>query len=474
VTRASFAKTAMVCFALAWIAPACSASPQWLVTFSTNARVPRMGDRLQVDVLDENGQLACAGCTNRFELQDASDNNLSIGIAQTDRAVRVRARLYRVADESRTSETRTIDVVARLPALDSDTLNVTFPVPIECFGRPPDLTAGASCRWDPASGFAEGPEPMLSAEPHLSAETEAGGCTKSAPDGMRCVGTGTILMGDERVEALAFEYSARPESVQRVAPGAALMFDVDEVRVGTVRDLVRRGRITPGTGASGLLLRGAAGTREDQCTWVGQEDPRFDAMPINCIGRDLARSVCSELGRRLPFEYEWELAAGDGPSELLYPWEATTPLVVPIYDNAFSSERLGDLGICEVSVVARGRSDRLDEAVTCVDGKTPGPVIGGSDRDVTSAGIKNLGGNVSEWVDDELALYDEECWSRPLGGACRVPSKRIAGPPRAPYRGGSWSSAAHAAMSVARFAHPDGSPSPAIGFRCAITEDALP
>lgn len=429
-----------------------------------------MGNRLHVEVLDRDGRPACAECVR--DLVWDLEETPSMGIAPTDSLVRVRARLFRT-DSLRSSDSRNVDVVARLPAVSDsgDITNVSFPVPMECFGRPPDVEHGTSCRYDAALGFAEGPEPILGASADLPPLADDPSCAKSPPDGMQCVGSGTFLLGDERVDALAFDYPARPESIQRVPAGAALMFDTNEMTVGSVRKLVREGRIHPGEGSSRLLARGAARTVEEQCTYLGPDDARNDALPITCIGRDLARSVCAAFARRLPLEYEWELAAGNGAREHLYPWLDSTPSLLEVYDLAAGVD--GELvGICKTAIVARGRA-RFGESTTCGDDELIGPVAGGSAEDITSAGIKNLGGNVAEWVDDELALYDEECWSRPLGGACRIPSKRLVGS-RAAYRGGSWASPPHATLTVARFGQLDGAPSPAIGFRCAITEDQLP
>jgi formylglycine-generating enzyme required for sulfatase activity len=450
--------------------PACGAR-QWEVVISTNAALPRMGDRLHVDVLDENGNLACTECSRDLEASTIGERIKTFGIGPTDSAVRIRVRLFRYVSQVKKNDARVVDVVARLPELSgSDSImSVEFPVPAECLGVAPDLANGITCRRDENGNVSIGPEPTLGGTGRLD-PAPSGACAKAPPAGMACIGWGTYVMGDERIDALSFDFPSRPESVQRIAPASALMLDIDETTVGEVRTLVRGGKLDAALVSRGLVLHGELDTREEACTWRGVDTDRNDEQPINCVSRELARAVCAAKGRRLPFEHEWEFAAGNAAEQTLYPW-GTSSFDDNLYDIAKVVENV-PFGICEKSNVANGRS-AFGESTTCARGLPPGPRSGGNNLDVTTQGVKNLGGNVAEWVDGDLALYDEECWSKPLAAPCRTPSKRLAGS-LAPYRGGSWGRAPHAAFTVARFGERDGAPSPYIGFRCATTEAEMP
>ena len=51
--------------------------PQWTVTIASDARLPQFGDRLRVELLDDEGELACEGCRRVFGLVDSSSLPLS-------------------------------------------------------------------------------------------------------------------------------------------------------------------------------------------------------------------------------------------------------------------------------------------------------------------------------------------------------------------------------------------------------------
>jgi formylglycine-generating enzyme required for sulfatase activity len=95
-------------------------------------------------------------------------------------------------------------------------------------------------------------------------------------------------------------------------------------------------------------------------------------------------------------------------------------------------------------------------------------VAGGSASDVTRAGIRNLAGNVGEWLADALEAYDAPCWTgpSPLVDPRCTPAGQSDTDVRA-SRGASW---ALPPLS-ARSAHRDGGrlPNPYTGLRCAIS-----
>jgi formylglycine-generating enzyme required for sulfatase activity len=232
--------------------------------------------------------------------------------------------------------------------------------------------------------------------------------------------------------------------------------------VGTVRALVNGDRITP---AKSLLQRGAAGTLEEGCTYLGSGDASNDALPITCIGAALAGEVCKALGKRLPDEYEWEFAATNGTDETTYPWGNPEGVAEDLFLNDYVRVT------CAHAIVGRGRKSQTSEKQGCGTSSW-GPVAGGNPLDLTRAGVKNMGGNVAEWTGDlDFHLYDEPCWST---NSCDGPSPELSFGTWRPYRGGSWARSPDSAVGVGRYAMFNGAPSPYVGFRCATDDDALP
>jgi sulfatase modifying factor 1 len=89
--------------------------------------------------------------------------------------------------------------------------------------------------------------------------------------------------------------------------------------------------------------------------------------PMNCIAWPEANAYCRGVGKRLPSEEEWELAAR-GPERRTYPWGETPP-----------SER--DVCTSHLGRLFFG---------PCASGQ-------GAD-DVTPEGVRDLGGSMSEWT----------------------------------------------------------------------------
>src|SRR5262245_47584447 len=71
--------------------------PQWRVEVTTDASIPQIGDRLLLEVLHDEGQLACAECRRQFGVLGAEQWDFSFGVVPPDPEARfrVRARLYR-------------------------------------------------------------------------------------------------------------------------------------------------------------------------------------------------------------------------------------------------------------------------------------------------------------------------------------------------------------------------------------------
>ena len=103
-------------------------------------------------------------------------------------------------------------------------------------------------------------------------------------------------------------------------------------------------------------------------------NPEFDNYPVIYVDWSQAAAYCEWAGGRLPTEAEWEYAA-KGPEGNAYPW-----------GNTFVAANLNYSG--------NGNYDTL--------------AVDANPDDVSSFGVYNLGGNVSEWVADR---YQENWYS---------------------------------------------------------------
>jgi formylglycine-generating enzyme required for sulfatase activity len=250
---------------------------------------------------------------------------------------------------------------------------------------------------------------------HLAAHRPA--ATRACPQGMVWLPGGQFMMGsrDDRGES-----DQRPRHVVNIS---GFCMDRTEVTVGAYgRYWALRGHPPELAPDEGL-----------NCNWRRPE--RID-HPMNCIDWRSAREYCEWSGhpggpRRLPTEAQWEYAA-HGLEGGRYPWGNGAP---------------GE-GVCWSGV-----SPRLG---TCR--------VGESFRDVTSAGLVDLGGNVAEWTADLYARYevpDAAVRFDPTGPASTPEGLRV-------FRGGTWAISVPSGVRAAiRGRHTETMRSRSVGWRCA-------
>jgi formylglycine-generating enzyme len=436
------------------------APPAWLVLVTTDATIPTYGDRLLAEVIDSAGNLACPGCRREFQVPDNASFPLSFGVAPPpgtlDPHLRVRARLYRgslVGADGLPRASPVIDGVSTLPELGTieNPLRGVMVLERLCVDQPADVAAHRSCQLTKH----EDGEYRADLAPDVGIFTEKilesfypgydpigfDHCADApSPPGMACVKADAFILGSWSSVGVDSDWPPQPERVMQA--GCSVQLDLDEMTVGAVRKLVRGG-----LSESGILRKGSANVPES-CTWLGANDGANDALPINCISVLAARAVCRALNKRLPDEGVWERAAKNGLENTRHPWGDRPPT-------------------CADTIVSVDAS--------CL---RAGPVQGGSPLDVNAAGIRNLGGNLSEWIDGVLVDYGHECWSDAIDyNSCGTLTENPSYGGPWPHRGGAWNRRASSAVSFARFASAKGDPSPSIGFRCALnvkTTDTCP
>ena len=148
------------------------------------------------------------------------------------------------------------------------------------------------------------------------------------------------------------------------------------------------------------------------CNW---NHPELGRYPVNCINYTQAVAYCAYVGKRLPTEEEWELAAR-GTDQRVYPWG----------NDASGGEECeingSGLPLCPVASAPPGRS---------------------------AFGLYDMTGNADEWTSSPYCPYDKP--------AC--------GDPRRTTRGGASDFIGGTATS--RTATAPNTIGPALGVRCA-------
>lgn len=414
---------------------------QWLVEVISDAPVPLVGDRLLVEVLDEDGTPHCGGCRRQLGLSADRPWPISFGIAATAGAPPLlRVRLYRVentGDDGFPLAATSLDQLVRLPAAAGVT-RVGVELSMACLDLESDIRAQRSCDAEVgvlgAIAEARPPRsaPLAAWDPGL--DQPCGGAT---PEGTVCVPSGAFIQGDAKGFAVAREALALPE---RLVVVSAFHMDLGEFTIGALKSLRERSPELPEPERRNSDVF-------QHCTYLGPDVDDNDAMPVNCISQSHAAQVCAARNMRLPTEAEWEFAAGNRELRTRYPWgdDDTSPCDASIHGLG---PYLEGIGYCREQ---RPTGDRHI-----------GPRAGTGSRDVTELGIENLAGGVAEWTSDVLVPYDAACWG--TGPWLRDPRCPEADGLRA-VRGGSWRSNLARGAATMRSGMAD-LPGDTVGFRC--------
>jgi formylglycine-generating enzyme required for sulfatase activity/predicted Ser/Thr protein kinase len=169
--------------------------------------------------------------------------------------------------------------------------------------------------------------------------------------------------------------------------------------------------------------------------------PGDEDKPVGQITWDGASLYCKGRGKRLPTEAEWELAAR-GRTARRFPWGEQEP---------------------RCDEVAWGRDKGMPCAPRSLE---PGPLaVGTAPLDRTPEGVRDLGGNVTEWVQDQfIKPYLPPC------GECVDPRIEEPVPLQEDVRvlrGGSWAHEWNMSRSTRRARWKRTEVTPNGGVRCA-------
>ena len=440
------------------LAIACSAEAeprdQWVIELDSDVPVPELADRLLVQITDVEGRPVCESCQRQFGVGDDDAWPVSFGIASEgapDRVL-VRSRLYRVQDTGSDGlplPDQGIDHLAELPPAQGVT-TLRVELRMDCYGVGASVAEAEAC--DPTRGEL-GPISVLTPpDSHVALSVwplaADAPCDWEVPEEMTCVPGGAFVMGDARAFIVSPELASAPERLVVLSPFA---LDTEEMTVGAFRQLSREHPELP--------LPVAAATSKAPayrfCTFAEDDDAGAqDEMPLNCISRDDALAICRAQGKRLPTEAEWEFAAGNRERETTYPW-----------GDSLADACNRTVHATDVNVLGGGLGPSYCRQKRPPEDRAAGPRAGGDSDDVTLLGLRNLGGNVSEWVADSLVPYADACVETSTPWLVDPVCAR-AGMPRA-NRGASWQSLLLGAQSFQRGGTQSGGAIDAVGVRCA-------
>lgn len=249
----------------------------------------------------------------------------------------------------------------------------------------------------------------------------------ACPDGMVHLAGGAATEGSDRKP----EEGELDERPVRKLDVTAFCLDKTEVIAGAYASCVDAG------GCTKAMEKDPPYAWTEQFTW-GKADRK--QHPINGVSFAQAQAHCKHVGKRLPTETEWELAAR-GAQNRPHPWGDAPP-----------SAKL--LNSCDTSCRAEGKKHSLAWVAMFEENDTfpyTAPV-GSFPAGATPEGIVDLEGNVREWTEGIPCPHDKP--------ACGKKANVV--------RGLSWLEQFKGEVrTTARYGHALGTAYASTGFRCA-------